>query len=142
MSSAIKNMTIMTTTNRCEGANKSITKLLAKNIFHRDVTLIIAFVILTLLNLNFVKIVLLYVVLELGIPEIYFSRFDSKMSNTKNMQQQRYCNTRPDTKAYNKCRKKAKKLDNQPRTKRFKATRRPKKMIQRYELNCNICQDL
>ena len=61
-------MTVITTSNPCKGANKLITKLLPKNIFHRNVTLIIAYVILTLLELKLVKIVLLYALIELGIP--------------------------------------------------------------------------
>ena len=124
----IKNMTMMTTTNRCEGANKSITKLLPKNIFHRDIRVIIAYVILTLLKLNFGKIVLLYVLLELGIPEICIpiGLIQRWQKQKEKMQAQRYRNTKPDKKERKKYRKSARKLDNQQRTKAFKATRRKK----------------
>ena len=81
--------TMMTSTNLCEAPNTSIIKLPSKNIFHRDFKMVITnitHVVLPLLKSSFVKTAHLYVLIELVIPEAFFSNCNWCDPNGKDKQ--------------------------------------------------------
>ena len=114
---------MMTTTDRCDSAKKSITKLLPKNVFHRDVKVITVLTLITLLRINFGEMIFLQISLELGIPE---SSVPASLINKWFVNDNGTDRRRLSSKKRREHVKKSRNLDNKMKTKKYGQTRRNK----------------
>ena len=124
----LSKMSMMETTNRYESANKSVTKLMPKNIFHRERRIIDCLSTTTILRCNFGEMIFLPILLDLGIPYDSIPKGLSKkwFTNDNTKQQRRFYSSEQEVKQQRKFCHKSRKTDNKQKTKKYGSTRREK----------------
>lgn len=136
-SSVLKKVVLMTTTNQVETINKSITRLLPKNIFHRNTNVIDCLTCVVMLQSNHGQIINKNILIKLGFTDTDIPQrlIDEWMRLDRKKQQKRIDCHDPTKQQRAKGYKKARKQDNTEKTQKYKATRKKKGEIIMYDLH-------